>query len=104
MPLPSPEAYLDVLVDEDILDMIDDFLHNQRAEVEKLRQAMANGDRDSCRRIGHTMKGVGGMYGFHWLSLVALEIEHASKEDPTQLPPLVEMLAGYLERVQYRPG
>jgi HPt (histidine-containing phosphotransfer) domain-containing protein len=104
MSLPSPDSYLDVKVDEDILDMIDGFLKNQRLEVAKLRTAIGEKDMEKARRIGHSMKGVGGMYGFDWITLIAIEIQTAAKENPALLPDLVEQLDKYLLQVRYRAG
>lgn len=102
--LPSPDPYMNVAVDEDILDMIDSFLKNQRDEVEKLKAAAQALDRERCRRIGHTMKGVGGMYGFQWISLAGAAVETAAKENPSQLEGLAEQIDRYLRTVRYYPG
>lgn len=100
--LPSPETYLDVVVEEDIADMIEDFLQNRRDDQKRLALAIAQHDLEQSRRISHAMKGVGGMYGFHWISAVAAEIEQASQENPTRLPALSAQLEWYLDRVHYR--
>lgn len=68
MPLSDPSQFLMVKVDPDIVDMVDDFLENQRREVLKLRTALATDQWQTVRRIGHGLKGIGGMYGFSWIT------------------------------------
>lgn len=104
MPVPPFQSYLDVTVDEDILDMIEDFLANQRKEVRKLEAVTAAADYKAAWKIGHTLKGVGGSYGFHWLTEMGLEIQRAANEEPAALPALVEQLTTYLQTVRYRAG
>ena len=96
--------FLKVSVDEDILDMIDSFLKNQSEEVEKLKAAAQAGDLERCRRIGHTLKGVGGMYGFPWISQAGAAIETAAKENPSALEGLASLLSEYLQKVSYSAG
>jgi len=109
--LPSPEAYLEVLVEEDIADMVDEFLENRRKDQKKIVAFLSTEtfhtpeELEPVRRIGHSMKGVGGMYGFHWVTAVGAEIDQACREkDLPRLESLTGQLGWYLERVRYRVG
>jgi HPt (histidine-containing phosphotransfer) domain-containing protein len=94
-------AELDVVIDEDMMELIPEFLDNRRADVVLLREALASGDRGTVRRIGHSLKGVGGMYGFPWLTAVGREIEAGSAGD---VGAQVDELADYLAAVRVRAG
>ena len=94
-------ADLNVVIDEDMMELIHEFLDNRRADVGLLREALASGDRAAVRRIGHSLKGVGGMYGFPWLTEVGREIEAGSGGDVSRE---VEELAGFLADVCVRSG
>lgn len=101
MPLSDPSQFLMVKVDPDIVDMVDDFLENQRREVLKLRTALATDQWQTVRRIGHGLKGIGGMYGFSWITEAGRVIEQG---DPEEIPKLAEQLEGYLKEVRYEAG
>ncbi len=88
-----------VVVDEDILDIVPLFLDNQRKALEKMQQDLA--DRTQLRRAGHSMKGVGGMYGFDWISRFGAELEGAVEQHPEQIPELLEQLRWYLGEVRF---
>lgn len=88
-----------VIVDEDIIDIVPMFLENQRKALEKMHKDV--GDRTLLRRAGHSMKGVGGMYGFDWISRFGAELEGAADERPEQIPELLALLAWYLDEVRF---
>jgi HPt (histidine-containing phosphotransfer) domain-containing protein len=102
MPLPDPKDYMMVLVDPDIVDMVDEFLENQKKASSNLRNAMEKADLLQVRKIGHTLKGVGGMYGFDWITQVGLAIQEAAEGNPSDLPGLSTQLDRYLHDVRYR--
>ena len=68
-----------VKVDADLRDLIPGFLENRRKDVEKIMTAVDCNDLDSVKSIGHSLKGVGGGYGFHAISDLGKEIETAAK-------------------------
>jgi len=94
---------LQVEVEEDILDIVPSFLENQRRELSTLQQVTPLGDFTRIRRIGHSMKGVGGMYGFDWISRFGARLEHAAEHQRDQIPAMLELLARYLGSVKYTP-
>jgi len=81
--------------------MIPGFLSNRRRDLERLREAMAAGDLGAVGGIGHTLRGVGGGYGFHGISQIGERIESAAgmqrREDAQAA---IDELASYLARVR----
>lgn len=68
-----------VTIDADLEDLIPGFLDNRKKDVEKIHSAMMGSDFATVKSIGHSLKGVGGGYGFHDISRIGAEIEEAAK-------------------------
>ena len=89
-----------VNVDPDLEELIPGFLENRAKDLSNLRAAMDRKDLPAMQSIGHSLKGVGGGYGFVRLSEIGAEMERAAKAgDAAPLPGLVNELADYLGRV-----
>jgi HPt (histidine-containing phosphotransfer) domain-containing protein len=89
-----------VTVDEDLEELIPGFLKNRNKDVPVLREAFAQQDIDKLQSVGHSLKGVGGGYGFDFLSEIGAEIENAAKQKNLDvMEELINRLADYLERV-----
>ena len=89
------------LVERAILDLIPAFLHNRRREVETLRRALAVGDFELVGQLGHRMRGVGGSYGFEYITLLGRRLEHCGRDrDAELLGALVAEYADYLSTVR----
>ena len=89
------------LVERAILDLIPAFLNNRRREVESLRHALVLGDFELVRHLGHRMRGVGGSYGFEYITLLGRRLEHCGRErDADLLAALVAEYADYLSTVR----
>ncbi len=93
-------ARLCVEVAGELRDLIPRFLANRRVEIDALRAAVARGDFEAARRIGHTLKGVGGGYGFDEITRLGAAIEAAARSGGDGLPGLADELAEYLDRVE----
>ena len=90
-----------VRVDPEYADMIPAFLQNRAHDVAILREAMARRDLEGARKTGHTLKGVGGSYGFPAISAVGARIEDAAEQGHAELvTAAIEELADYLGRVR----
>ena len=90
-----------VKVDEDLEELIPGFLENRNADVQILRDAVANQDLARAQSTGHSLKGVGGGYGFDGLSDLGARIEIAAKEKRlADINSLVDEMADYMERVE----
>jgi HPt (histidine-containing phosphotransfer) domain-containing protein len=90
-----------VKVDPDLKELIPGFLANRRKDVTILREALAQGDCARMQSTGHSLKGVGGGYGFAEMSTIGAEIEVAAKAANLQsLAGLVDRYAAYLEQIE----
>jgi len=67
-----------VSVDPELQPLIDTFLQHRREEIKILQEAFEHSDYEKIRIMGHTIKGVGGGYGFTGLSKIAASIELAA--------------------------
>ena len=91
---------LSVEVAGELRDLIPRFLANRRLETEQLRAAVARGDLEAARRIGHTLKGVGGGYGFDEITRLGAAIESSARNGGREIVALTGELADYLDRVE----
>lgn len=90
-----------VTVAKDLEDLVPTFMKNRGKELETLRNALAAGEFEQLRQIGHRMKGVGNSYGFEKVSQLGHRIEDRAKAaDRGALAGSIEEYAGYLARVQ----
>lgn len=90
-----------VTVEKDLEDLIPVFLGNRRKEVETLRSALAAGDFEQLRQLGHRMRGVGNSYGFERVSVLGKEIEDGARGgDKAAIESHIAAYADYLSRLQ----
>lgn len=89
-----------VYVDEELADLIPEFLENRRRDVETITRLVQEGKHEELTRLGHTMKGTGGGYGFTEISEIGQGIEEASaRGDREAITTLCDRLAAYLATV-----
>lgn len=89
-----------VYVDEELADLIPEFLENRRRDVEQITRLIQEGKYGELARLGHTMKGTGGGYGFTEISEIGQGIEEAgARGDRESIMTLCERLAAYLAAV-----
>lgn len=92
---------ISVTIDRDLEDLIPGFLENRKKDVDLLNQALAEGKTDTLQSIGHSLKGVGGGYGFDWLSEIGAEIERIAKSGETDgIAGLIGQMSDYLDNVE----
>jgi hypothetical protein len=103
---PSPASGPIVIeVDPALWQFIPTFLTNRAVDLEKLRSAVDSGDAQLVRDIGHRIRGLGGGYGFDYVSVAGKALEHmGAAGDLTGGAEWVEGLADYLARVEPREG
>ena len=90
-----------VTVAKDLEDLVPTFMKNRGKELETLRSALAGGDFEQLRQIGHRMKGVGTSYGFEKVSQLGKQIEDAAKaSDRATIENNLGEYADYLASVQ----
>lgn len=90
-----------VQVDEDLEDLIPGFLENRIQDIEKLRSELEQNNFVNVTSIGHSIKGVGGGYGFDLMSELGAKIETAGKESNVEaIQENIDQLDNYLKRVE----
>jgi HPt (histidine-containing phosphotransfer) domain-containing protein len=90
-----------VHVDPDIADLIPGFLENRHKDIKTMGEALAQGDFDAIRLLGHSMKGAGGSYGFDAITDIGKSLEQAAKDkDAEGIQRSVQELAIYLDQVE----
>jgi HPt (histidine-containing phosphotransfer) domain-containing protein len=88
-----------VRIPGELRELLPRFLDSRRGELVQLRAAVAGGDLDTARRIGHVLKGVGGGYGFDEITRLGGEIERRATRGQ-DIGALVEALGAYLDTVE----
>jgi HPt (histidine-containing phosphotransfer) domain-containing protein len=89
-----------VYIDEDLVDLIPEFLENRRRDVERIRRLVQEDKYEELARLGHNLKGSGGGYGFTEISEIGRGIEEAgARSDREAVTTLCERLATYLAAV-----
>jgi len=95
------KPHLTVTVAKDLADLIPVFFKNRHKELESLRVAVAAGDFEQLRHLGHRMKGVGNSYGFATVSEIGKRIEDGARSsDLAAIEPCIGEYADYLSKVQ----
>ena len=90
-----------VRVDPDIADLIPGFLENRQKDIKTIEETLQKGDYDILQRMGHTLKGTGGGYGFDEITDIGLRIENAAKEkNADEILRQVQGLSDYLGKVE----
>ena len=90
-----------VTVAKDLEDLVPTFMKNRGKEIEALQAALAAGDFEQMRQLGHRMKGVGNSYGFEQVSQLGKRIEDGAKAaDRGALDASLAEYTDYLARVQ----
>ena len=95
------EQPITVSVAKDLEDLIPTFMKNRHKEIETLRAALAAGDMEQLRQLGHRMKGVGNSYGFEQVSTLGKQLEDGAKAtDRAGLEARIAEYTDYLARVK----
>ena len=90
-----------VPLDMRLRSLVPKFLSNCGRDLARLRAALAGGDLAAARIIGHSLRGVGGSYGFGEITRIGGAIEESSmRGDAASVSGLVAQLEDYLSRVQ----
>lgn len=70
-----------VEVDEDLKDLIPQFLENRKNDLEALNNLISKQDLTAIAQLAHKIKGAAGGYGFSELSQYAARIESFAKSN-----------------------
>ena len=104
VPLEPPAASEhEVTVDEELSAILPRFLSNVRKNPQAIAAALARGDFDTVRSLGHNMKGTGASFGLPQISALGDRVERAAKErSADSVLAANSELAQFLDRVQVR--
>ena len=69
-----------VHADPEIADLIPGFLENRSKDIKAMSEALTQGDFETIRVLGHSMKGAGGSYGFDPITGIGKSLEQAAKD------------------------
>lgn len=68
-----------VKVDQDLADLIPQFIENRKKDIEELSGAISAKNEQLVAQLGHKIKGSSASYGFEELSKMAEDCEVAAK-------------------------
>lgn len=89
-----------VTVDADLEPIMGRYFEIQVRELAAMEQAIALGDGETTRQLGHKLKGTGTSYGFARLTELGAAIEVAGQSgELEQAKKLVFQVRSYLENV-----
>lgn len=87
--------------DEDLVGLIPSYLENRRNDVALLHDALAQGNYEMVRNLGHKMKGSGGGYGLDRISEIGHHLEVAAKiQDSAAIKHEIAALQGFLDALE----
>ena len=90
-----------VHADIDLEDLIPGFLENRRKDIVEIKSLLASDDYETIQRLGHSMKGAGGGYGFDEITVIGSRIENAAKErNSDEIQRQTGKLLRYLENIE----
>jgi histidine phosphotransfer protein HptB len=90
-----------VKVDPDLEPIIPQFLKNASDDIQTINRGLEQTDFSTVQRTGHSMKGYGSGYGFHFISEVGKRIEDAARErNREEIAKEVSELEKYLAQVE----
>lgn len=97
------DQYYLVIADAAIEDLIPFFIENRKIDLQKIENAINLNDYKEIMRIGHSLKGTGGSYGFHVISEIGAKLEDAAEEkNLDSLLSIKNQMSDYLEKVCVR--
>ncbi|MFQ5675265.1 MAG: Hpt domain-containing protein [bacterium] len=90
-----------VYVDADLEEITPEFLENRHEDIQHITRLLESDEIAEIQRLGHSMKGSGGGYGFHEVTRIGDALEQAAKQgDKMKIRELNERLAQYLSVVK----
>ena len=93
----KPVAY----VEEDLRDLIPNFVKNRKKDIVDLELALKNNDYQAAVRIGHILKGISASYGFIKLGEYGALLEkNAQLKNPDECLALIRLIEHYMNDVE----
>jgi HPt (histidine-containing phosphotransfer) domain-containing protein len=95
------EEKIIVHVDVDLEPIMPRFFELRYEDIDAINKNIEKADYETIMRLGHSMKGAGGGYGFDYISEIGAGIEKAAKENNAEdIRRWVYELSLYLEKVE----
>ena len=92
-----------VTVPRELEPLMPRFLANRQKEIAKMQALLAQSDFDALKLAGHTLKGVGGGYGFPALSELGARFEvYADARDVQAVAAALDEYSLYMAQVDVR--
>jgi CheY-like chemotaxis protein/HPt (histidine-containing phosphotransfer) domain-containing protein len=97
----SAREMAEITVDDDVRDMIPQFLASRRELASELFIALGEGDRERLRRTAHKLSGSFALYGMRWAAdhCRALELD-AQAGDVARLADMISRLRAHLDAIK----
>jgi HPt (histidine-containing phosphotransfer) domain-containing protein len=90
-----------VTADAELADLIPGYLENRGRDVGTISEALEQGDYQTIQRLGHSMKGSGGGYGFDAITELGGLLEKAADDsDDKKINYLVYQLKEFLDSLE----
>lgn len=90
-----------IVVDPDLAPLIPRYFEIRRRELRELKDALAKGDAETARMLGHRLRGTGASYGFAELTRMGAQLEEAGKaRDLAAAGRLADEIERYLADVE----
>lgn len=88
-------------VDSDLEDLIPGFLERRQQDLQTLRDALNSADFARIGQLAHTLKGVGGGYGFDAITSISQQLQQAAENrSATEIEANLAELTDYLARIE----
>ena len=90
-------------ISPELMPLVPGFMANCRDEAEQIKQALSAEDWETVTRLGHSIKGAGGWYGFSGLARIGFCIQVSGSEHSQGTHRFLQDLFEYLDDVEVRP-
>lgn len=90
-------------VEEDIRDIIPNFIQNKRKDFAELKEALKKNDFKIIQHIGHVWRGSGSMFKFNFLTEKGAALETAAKNGRTEeIRKLISETENYFNNLEIK--
>lgn len=91
---------IQITVSRELEPLMPRFLANRKLEIARMQASLAAGDFDAVYQAGHSLKGVGGSFGFQALTDLGGRIEaNANARDMAAVSASIAEYADYMNRL-----
>lgn len=90
-----------VRIDSELEELIPNYIENRHKDIKNMTEALAKGDFDTVRLLGHSMKGSGASYGFAEISVIGKKLEEAAKaKNQADITASIQELSDYMANLE----